>query len=353
MASSMRRCDGCHRRNPPGFLYCGYCANPLENTELRKRLLERAAPPGGWPSLGAELVEVKFFLQQGQLADAYELLSLLRDRHPGHPALQDFTRSNPVVADPRVGELVEQILANSAQLASKMPRRAAPEWKAPRAFRNDAKHTRAHEVVRTNHPGGADTQPTPLAAPAKPIPKPLPTPILEDEVTKPRGTAAAARERTRVYRSTDPPRHPSRSGDTTAVTALQPPSPWSAEPDAEVDVSVEQPAIEHQRAKVLTHAPDLQRRRHPAVSPSADPPESTDARPDPSKVATKPLEPAKVSKKRGKNKKNKKNKKKRVAAPAAADAADGEPRRTRGVGFGAHVLSRLGGKSDKDGQPAL
>jgi dimethylhistidine N-methyltransferase len=36
----------------------------MEDTQMRARMSELAAPPGGWPSLTSELVEVRFYLQQ-------------------------------------------------------------------------------------------------------------------------------------------------------------------------------------------------------------------------------------------------------------------------------------------------
>ena len=61
--AAMRVCTSCQRSNPEGFSYCGFCASPMENTEMRARMTELAAPPGGWPNITSELVEVRFYLQ--------------------------------------------------------------------------------------------------------------------------------------------------------------------------------------------------------------------------------------------------------------------------------------------------
>ena len=130
-----RTCNACNRTNPKGFPYCGWCASPMENTEMRARLSEVATPPGGWPSLASELVEVRFFIDQGNFADAFELLAILKQRHPLHPELEEFTQ-NPrnVRADTGVQQVVDGVLANSASLSeTQVPRRAAVRWDAPQA----------------------------------------------------------------------------------------------------------------------------------------------------------------------------------------------------------------------------
>jgi|GEM_PF-2253892 len=149
----LRRCNSCRRNNPAGFLYCGYCAAPMEHTEIRARVAEVAAPPGGWPNLAGDLTEVKFFLKQGQLDEAYDLLSILQRRYPGHPELADFARSAEAVTKPDadVENLVDSVLAESSTLGGKLPRRRATQWDAPTskpAERRGRKLTTAHEVVR-------------------------------------------------------------------------------------------------------------------------------------------------------------------------------------------------------------
>lgn len=125
----------------------------MEHTEIRARVAEVAAPPGGWPNLTGDLAEVKFFLRQGQLDEAYDLLSILQRRYPGHPELADFAHSAEVTAKPdaEVEDLVDSILADSSTLGGKVPRRRAATWDAPESEpveRRGRKLTTAHEVVR-------------------------------------------------------------------------------------------------------------------------------------------------------------------------------------------------------------
>lgn len=151
--AELRRCNSCRRNNPAGFLYCGYCAAPMEHTDVRARLAEVAAPPGGWPNLAGDITEVKFFLKQGQLDEAYDLLSILQRRYPGHPDLADFARSSEAAPPPdaEVENLVDTVLAESSTLGGKLPRRRATPWDAPSSDpieRRGRKLTTAHEVVR-------------------------------------------------------------------------------------------------------------------------------------------------------------------------------------------------------------
>lgn len=151
--AELRRCNSCRRNNPAGFLYCGYCAAPMEHTEIRARVAEVEAPPGGWPNLAGDLTEVKFFLKQGQLDEAYDLLSILQRRYPGHPDLADFARSSESAPPPdaEVEDLVDSVLAESSTLGGKLPRRRATPWDAPSSEpieRRGRKLTTAHEVVR-------------------------------------------------------------------------------------------------------------------------------------------------------------------------------------------------------------
>ncbi len=142
-----RVCTACSRSNPAGFNYCGFCATPMENTEMGARMADLAAPPGGWPSLTSELVEVRFYLQQGLFDDAYELLSIMQKRYPGHPQLNELSR-RPKPArrvDTGVLALVDSVLAESANLVAKVPRRAAPRFTAPAQGGSD--RTDVHSVV--------------------------------------------------------------------------------------------------------------------------------------------------------------------------------------------------------------
>ena len=125
----------------------------MEHTEIRARVAEVAAPPGGWPNLAGDLAEVKFFLKQGQLDEAYDLLSILQRRYPGHPELADFAHSTEATARPDadVENLVDSVLAESSTLGGKLPRRRATPWDAPESEpveRRGRKLTTAHEVVR-------------------------------------------------------------------------------------------------------------------------------------------------------------------------------------------------------------
>jgi len=186
----MRTCNACRKQNPAGFNYCGFCASPMETTELRARIADVAAPPGGWPNLTTELVQVRFYLQQGLLDDAYELISILQRRHPGHPELADFARKVvPLAADEQVDALVDSVLADSANLGGRIPRRAAPRWDGPEA--SDRERTSPNETV----------------APARSEAPPPP------------------RERTRIYRTVEPA-PAAQSGMTVAVPTLSAPAPF-------------------------------------------------------------------------------------------------------------------------------
>ena len=126
-----RTCNSCSRRSPKGFLYCGWCAAPMENTEMRRALAEAATPAGGWPNLAAEMLEVRFFIDQGNFADAFELLAILKQRYPLHPELAEFSRqTRPLLRpDTQVNRVVDEVLAGSADLSGSKPRRRAPQWK--------------------------------------------------------------------------------------------------------------------------------------------------------------------------------------------------------------------------------
>jgi len=119
----------------------------METTAHRAHLLEAAAPPGGWPNLTSELVEVRFYLQQGLFDDAYELLTVLQKRYPGHPQLVDLARKPKAATrvDTDVLALVDAVLAESVNLVAKVARRQAPRWHAPSAPGPD--RTQVHTTV--------------------------------------------------------------------------------------------------------------------------------------------------------------------------------------------------------------
>jgi hypothetical protein len=211
--AELRPCSACRRSNPAGFVYCGYCAAPMENTEIRARVAEVAAPDGGWPNLASEMLEVKFFLQQGELDEAYEMLSILQRRYPGHPELADLPREGlGRRADADVEKLVDDVLAGSASLAGKAARRRATVWDAPSVGKREP--TSVQDIVepapvarvRDHAPPRVAEVPVDLTAEAKPL-----------------------RERTTMYRAVGP--KPPRSGLTIAVDALHPAAPFP-EPSA-------------------------------------------------------------------------------------------------------------------------
>ena len=231
--AEMRLCSACRRTNPVGFLYCGYCAAPMENTEIRARVAEVAAPEGGWPNLASEMLEVKFFLQQGELDEAYELLSILQRRYPGHPELADLVRrgaGNRVDAD--VEGLVDSVLAGSAALAGKAARRRATRWEAPTVGSREP--TSVQDVVEPQRVAAPPpavppvrTKPPVQTKPPSQTRPPVPTkpPVQAQSKAESAEPAKPVRERTTVYRQVGP--KPSRSGLTIAVDALQPAAPFA------------------------------------------------------------------------------------------------------------------------------
>ena len=146
----VRRCDACRRPNPKGFNYCGFCAAPMENTALRAKMSELAAPAGGWPSLARELIEVKFFMDRGELSEAFEMMQVLRQRWPGHPELRELDdltpSSRPKKIHTQVNRVVDAVLANSADWNDKPLRRAAPRWQGPAGSTGDGR-TQGHVAV--------------------------------------------------------------------------------------------------------------------------------------------------------------------------------------------------------------
>jgi len=177
-AELWRTCNSCNRISPSAQPYCGWCAAPLENTEMRKRLAEVATPPGGWPSLARELLEVRFFMQNGKVADAFELLAILRQRHPLHPELEEYTeRARPgLAADTGVQRVVDAVMADSSGLsgtavaASETPKEVKPE--APLAAPPKRKGKRGKKKSKTSRYDRVDK-----AAPTGSVPIAIPDPL--------------------------------------------------------------------------------------------------------------------------------------------------------------------------------
>lgn len=222
---SARTCTSCHRSNPAGFDYCGFCASPMENTALRAKMSELAKPPGGWPNLTAELVEMRFYLQQGLLDDAYELLSILQRRHPGHPALEELVRrpkpSRRVDTD--VLKMVDRVLAESANLVARVPRRAAPKWQAPSSPGPERTQVHTAVPVEDGDAGAKTTAPRKPNGPTRSAPA-----AAGDDAASTRTRPAAPRGATTsapaVPRTTRPaelaaaaPAHPSTGSQATRV----------------------------------------------------------------------------------------------------------------------------------------
>jgi hypothetical protein len=283
---ALQNCAACERPNPRGFRYCGFCAAPLESALEHAERADVAAPAGGWPSLARELVELRFYLDRGELDEAFELLSILRERHPGHPALAEYSRGpakGKPRADTQVHQLVDAVLADSASLSSSsLPRRAVPQWNAPMTDDEDEDgKTRAHVAV----PLGVADDEEPTSRRAKPAPA----------SRTPRAPAAGrSRAKTNKHLGAVPP--------ATAVAAVAPPG-------------------------LTVAVPTLQ-----AAAPFGE------AEPASSKrlVRKRALKP------------HKRTGQQAVAEPAAAEPVAAAPtagrRRARGTRFGQHVLGRLGGK---------
>lgn len=361
-----RVCTACSRSNPAGFNYCGFCATPMENTEMGARMADLAAPPGGWPSLTSELVEVRFYLQQGLFDDAYELLSIMQKRYPGHPQLTELSR-RPKPArrvDTGVLALVDSVLAESANLVAKVPRRAAPRFTAPAQGGSD--RTDVHSVVPAD-----DDAPTTAARPPKraktgpeaatrrsgaqpkvatgsqrTAPK---TPSGSHRTSVgPRPTAAAAkpaapaaREPTRIYRTVEPPpgARPVIMPSTPApsTTTRQPSGPRAAVPQTGAPPvrSVQAPAVRPPAVTGQTVAQRAPQSGHTVVVDALQAP------------APFPAAPAEAAPRAGKRRRGE-SAAKPAAAPAAAPAAEPpatpaaeKPEPRRRATFGEHVLNRL------------
>lgn len=360
---------------------------------MRARISELAAPPGGWPNLTSELVEVRFYLQQGLFDDAYELLSIIQKRHPGHPQLAELAhRPKPTRrVDTDVLALVDSVLADSASLMGKMPRRAAPRWKGSAA--PGAPRTGVHEVasadddVPTHREGrSGKTGPNPASrgtgsqraagatssrsatgsqratgkatgsqrAAGKTGPQPRP------RTNPPRGEASAQepappRERTRIYRTVEPPRTvtEARAAEAARVEAAH--AEREAAERAAAERAREARAAERaEAARAAERAKRTSQRVEAARAAAAAAPGRGGA----TVVvdALQPPAPYRAAEEAGPRPAPKGARKRRDAdaaapvpaaaapQPAAADAqTDGEPKeaRRRRASFGEHVLNRL------------
>lgn len=339
---ALRRCDACQRPNPRGFRYCGFCAAPLASEAEQAERADVAAPAGGWPNLSRELVELRFFLDRGELDEAYELLSILHQRHPGHPALVEFNRG-PATRKPRpdtqVYQVVDAVLADSSSLsASSLPRRAVPQWNAPVVDDGEeGKKTRAHAVV----PLGADDEeptsrrakPSEPAAPKKSAPARGRTDKHLGAVPVAKGDAAAKRGKSGASKAAR-----AAAGHTVAVPTLQPPKPFEGAPSFTGDDEDARPT------KIMSASESLRAGRvKKAAAVEASPAPAPAKKPDKSAVRKRMLEPELGAP--AKAVAPKKPTGKQAAAQKAAEPEAGK-KRTRPVGarFGQNVLGRLGGK---------
>jgi hypothetical protein len=322
-----RVCSACHKANPPGFDYCGFCASPMETTEHRARILEMAAPPGGWPNLTSELVEVRFYLQQGLFDDAYELLSILQRRYPGHPQLVDLARKpkSSTRVDTDVLALVDAVLAESVNLVAKVPRRQAPKWQAPSAPGPD--RTAVHSTVASAKGEKADARPASAKPPTKPN-RTVPREPPKSTTTGKQRHASAPTAKTGGQKASAPPR-PTTASTTKAKSGAQTPvvkrPPAAAPPKGRTELYKVGDAPLHAGAQ-----PPSPNTGHTMVVDALQPPA--------------PFEPpADETPKRGARAGRKRPAEEQAPTPAPASAredGDEAPRKRR-VAFGEHVLNRL------------
>lgn len=338
---ALRRCDACQRDNPQGFRYCGFCAAPLETAAEQDERIHVAAPPGGWPSLARELVELRFFLDRGELDEAYELLSILHQRHPGHPALVEFNRG-PVTRKPRpdtqVYQVVDAVLADSSSLSSSsLPRRSVPQWNAPVVDDGEeGKKTRAHAVVplgaEDEEPTSRRAKPSEPAAPKKPAPARARTDKHLGAVPVAKGDAAAKRGKSGASKAAR-----AAAGHTVAVPTLQPPKPFEGAPSFAGDDEDARPT------KIMSADKSLRSGRvKKAVAVEASPAPAPAKKPEKSAVRKRMLEPELGAP--AKAVAPKKPTGKQAAAQKPAPEPEAGKKRTRPVGarFGQNVLGRFG-----------
>jgi hypothetical protein len=389
--AALRRCDACQRPNPRGFRYCGFCAAPLESEAEHAERVEVAAPPGGWPMLSRELVELRFFLDRGELDEAYELLSILHRRHPGHPALVEFNRGSAARQprpDTHVHQVVDAVLADSSSLSSSsLPRRSVPQWNAPTVDDGEeGKKTRAHAVV----PLGNEEEEEPTSRRARPKtlePKPPAlarsrtdkhhgaVPVAKGEAAAKRGKsgatraygapvderppkkAASAAHEERSERPERPKKVAAAAGEererlskkaaarasaqTVVVSTLQPPKPFASMPPASSELDEEarptqimtaDEGLRAARAAKKAAAAAQERPREPAPAPAPKKPEKGALR-------KRMLEPELASAAKAIEPKKRTGKQAAVPKPTEPEPAK---KRSHGARFGQNVLGRFG-----------
>ncbi len=362
---ALRRCDACQRPNPRGFRYCGFCAAPMESASEQAERAEVAAPPGGWPNLARELVEMRFFLERGELDEAYELLSILHQRHPGHPALVEFIRE-PAARKPRpdthVYQVVDAVLADSSSLtATSLPRRAVPQWNAPVVDDGEeGKKTRSHATVPL---GNDDEEPTSRRSRPR---------VVEAELKRParartdkhlgavpvgKGEGAGKRRSGAVkgFAAEDgeakgKPKKPAdlegvpkkvaraAGGHTVAVPTLQPPKPFQGTPPSDFDE-------EARPTQIMEADKGLRPARPPKKAAVVEEPAKKPAK---GGVRKRMLEAELAAPAKAVEPKKRSGKHAAAQAPAEPEPEPGKKRaRPYGARFGQNVLGRFGKGKDK------
>lgn len=314
----------------------------MESEAQRAEIADVAAPPGGWPNLSRELVELRFYMERGELDEAFELLTILRDRHPGHPALSEFKRSSEGERprpDTQVNRVVDSVLAGSQSLNSAMPRRSVPQWKGAKAGARDQRatagsSTRAHATVPLGSGDGKTKRKTTRKGKSKskakakhpsPVRKrvvevddrgqPLPVPRGQGVPLPktPRATTAKHMGAVPLASAKASDSRPSSNPD--AITKPEPIAPRAG--------SFETPPEEPIRPGLTVAVPTLQ-----APAPYMD-----------EKAAKN------VVRKRSMKSRKRTGRQAQAKTTAGADAPESTPRRRRrGDGFGQHVLGRMGRK---------
>jgi hypothetical protein len=388
--AALRRCDACQRPNPRGFRYCGFCAAPLESEAEQAERIEVAAPPGGWPMLSRELVELRFFLDRGELDEAYELLSILHRRHPGHPALVEFNRGSAARQprpDTHVHQVVDAVLADSSSLSSSsLPRRSVPQWNAPAVDDGEeGKKTRAHAVVplgneeeeepTSRRPRPKTLEPKPPAparsrtdkhhgavpvakgeAAAKrgksgatraygaPVderpPKKAASAAQEERSERPKKTAAAAGEERERSSKKAAARAPAQ---TVVVSTLHPPKPFEGKPPASSELELDLDG-EARPTQIITADQGLRAARAAKKAAAAAQERAREAASSPKKpekgaLRKRMLEPELASAAKAVEPKKRTGKQAAVPKPTEPEPAK---KRSYGARFGQNVLGRLG-----------